>query len=90
MTSTSISVRMDTQTKQEGEALFEELGLNMSTAINMFVKQAIRENRIPFIVGDPKPNAESLQAIQEAEDFFASGRKARFEKPEELFDELGI
>lgn len=90
MTTTSISVRMDAETKREGEELFKELGLNMSTAINMFVKQAIRENRIPFIVGDPKPNTESLQAIQEAEEFFASGRQARFTKAEELFDELGI
>lgn len=81
---------MDAETKREGEALFKELGLNMSTAINMFVKQAIHENRIPFIVGEPKPNIESLQAIQEAEEFFASGRKARFAKAEELFDELGI
>lgn len=90
MTTTSISVRMDAETKREGEELFKELGLNMSTAINLFVKQAIRENRIPFIVGDPKPNTESLQAIQEAEEFFASGRQARFTKSEELFDELGI
>ncbi|WP_237185758.1 type II toxin-antitoxin system RelB/DinJ family antitoxin [Rothia nasimurium] len=90
MATTSISVRMDAQTKQEGEALFKELGLNMSTAINMFVKQAIRENRIPFMVGDPKPNADSLEAIREAEEFFASGRKGRFANAEELFDDLGI
>ena len=90
MATTSISVRMDAQTKQEGEALFKELGLNMSTAINMFVKQAIRENRIPFMVGDPKPNADSLDAIREAEEFFASSRKGRFANAEELFDDLGI
>lgn len=90
MATTSISVRMDAETKREGEELFKELGLNMSTAINMFVKQAIRENRIPFIVGDPKPNVDSLESIREAEEFFASGRKARFAQAEELFDELGM
>lgn len=88
MATTSISVRMDAQTKQEGEALFKELGLNMSTAINMFVKQAIRENRIPFMVGDPKPNADSLKAIREAEEFFVSDSKGRFANAEELFDDL--
>lgn len=90
MTSTSISVRMDAQTKQDGEALFKKLGLNMSTAINMFVKQAVRENRIPFMVGDPKPNADSLESIREADEFFATGRQPRFGSAEELFDELGI
>ncbi|GGH57945.1 type II toxin-antitoxin system RelB/DinJ family antitoxin [Rothia aerolata] len=90
MSTTSISVRMDSETKKEGEALFKELGLNMSTAINMFVKQAVRENRIPFTVGDPRPNAESLEAIRDREQFLASGKKPRFSKAEELFEDLGI
>lgn len=59
----------------------------MSTAINIFVKQAIRENRIPFMVGDSKPNADSLEAIREAEEFFASTYKGRFANAEELFDD---
>lgn len=42
------SARMEAQTKQESEARYKEPGLNMNTAINMFVKQAISENRIPF------------------------------------------
>ncbi len=90
MTTTSISVRMDAETKKEGEALFKELGLNMSTAINMFVKQAVRENRIPFIVGDPRPNTESLESITAAEEFFESGQKARFSTADDLFEDLGI
>lgn len=39
----------------------------MSTVINVFVKQSIRENRIPFMMGDPKSNADSLEAIREVE-----------------------
>lgn len=63
--STTISVRTDEETKRQAEELFNELGLNMSTAINMFMKQALRERRIPFTVGRPYPNATTITAIEE-------------------------
>ena len=49
--STTISVRTDKETKQQAKILFKELGLNMSTAFNLFMKQALREQGIPFNVG---------------------------------------
>lgn len=55
-----------------------------------FAQEGIHENLFPLHDVEAKPNAESLQAIQEAEDFFVSGQKARFGEAEELFDELGI
>lgn len=63
--STTISVRTDEETKRQAEELFNELGLNMSTAINMFMKQALRERRIPFTVGRPYPNEATIAAIEE-------------------------
>lgn len=44
----------------------------------------------PFMIGNPKPNADSLEAFREAEEFFASGHKGRFANVEELFDDLDI
>lgn len=55
-----------------------------------FPEGTSRENTVSLHDVEAKPRAESLQAVQEAEDFFVSGQKARFEKPEEVFDELGI
>ncbi|MCI5687319.1 MAG: type II toxin-antitoxin system RelB/DinJ family antitoxin [Emergencia sp.] len=52
--------------KQESQALFETLGLNLSTAVNIFLRQAVREQAIPFRIGAPIPNAETLKAINEA------------------------
>ena len=48
MNTTTINVRTDTATKEKAEDLFAEFGLSMSSAINMFLKQTIRERKIPF------------------------------------------
>ncbi len=45
---TNLTVRIDENIKQEAETLFNRIGLNMSSAINVFFRQAIREQAIPF------------------------------------------
>ena len=45
---TNISIRMDSDLKAQADALFGELGMNLSTAFNIFVRQALREGGIPF------------------------------------------
>lgn len=47
---TNISIRMDTELKAAAESLFEELGMNLSTAFNIFVRQSLREGGIPFMI----------------------------------------
>jgi len=54
MSIATVTVRMDTELKQQAENLFDEIGLNMSSAITVFVKAAVREGRIPFeLAADP-------------------------------------
>ena len=48
MASTSITIRMDENLKKQIEILFDDMGLNMTTAITLFAKAVVRENRIPF------------------------------------------
>ena len=48
METTNLNVRIDKDIKIYAESIFEELGLNMSTAINVFLRQVIREKAIPF------------------------------------------
>ena len=43
-----INIRIDDNLKEQAEILFEELGLNMSTAFNVFIRQSIRQGGIPF------------------------------------------
>lgn len=64
---TNISIRMDDALKKQADALFGELGMNMSTAFNIFVRQAVREGRIPFEVSLNQPNKETIAALLEAE-----------------------
>jgi len=65
MTKTSMNIRMDDDIKRQAQHLFAEFGLDMTTAINMFLRQAIRERRIPFELKLNVPNAETRTAIEE-------------------------
>jgi DNA-damage-inducible protein J len=62
-----ISVRLDKKLKRDAELLFSELGLNMTSAINIFLRRCLMENRIPFDVGLRIPNAVTIEAIKEIE-----------------------
>ena len=66
-TTTNISIRMDTELKAKADALFGELGMNMSTAFNIFVRQSLREGRIPFDISLNRPNEETAAVMLEAE-----------------------
>ena len=48
MAQTNLTIRIDENIKQEAETLFTRIGLNLSSAINVFFRQAIREQAIPF------------------------------------------
>lgn len=48
MATTSVTIRMDENLKKQAEALFDEMGLNMTTAITIFTKAVVRQQKIPF------------------------------------------
>ena len=48
MSTTSMNIRMDSEIKAQAQKIFSEFGLDMTTAINMFLRQAVRERGIPF------------------------------------------
>lgn len=64
---TNISIRMDTDLKAQAEKLFAALGMNISTAFNVFVRQSLREGGIPFAIKLERPNKETAAAMLEAE-----------------------
>lgn len=67
METTNINFRIDKETKKQAEELFEDLGLNMTTALTMFIKASIRDQGIPFDITRRIPNAETIEAIEESE-----------------------
>ena len=64
MAQTNINIRMDEQLKKQFDHLCNELGMNMTTAFNIFAKTMVRQQRIPFEVSLETPNAETREAIQ--------------------------
>ena len=73
METTNLNIRTNKEVKLAAEKIFEELGLNMTTAINIFLRQTIRENGIPFDLKLNIPNNITVSALEE-------GRKLAFDK----------
>lgn len=63
----SVSFRIDAKVKNQADILFAELGMNMTTAFNIFLRQSIREGAIPFHITTNTPNADTIAAMVEAE-----------------------
>lgn len=64
---TNFSVRMDSNIKKQCEKLYGELGMNLTTAINVFLRQSLRVGGFPFEVKLEYPNKETIAAMLEAE-----------------------
>lgn len=62
---TNINIRTDVEIKKAAENLFEQLGMNMSTAVNIFLRQAIRSGGLPFEVRMDVPNEITARAIED-------------------------
>ena len=67
MKSVNVTFRVDEDIKQQADALFSELGMSLSTAFNIFLRQSVREQRLPFMVSKNTPNAVTLAAMDAAE-----------------------
>ena len=87
MATTNITIRMDEELKKQAKELFSDLGLNMTTAFTMFAKQAVREQRIPFMISRT-PNQETLEAIKEIEEMKKDKNKKTYHNFAELLEEV--
>ncbi len=65
MATTNLNIRTDKEIKEAAEKIYSSLGLNMTTAINMFLRASIRESGIPFELKLDIPNDETIKAIEE-------------------------
>jgi DNA-damage-inducible protein J len=62
-----MNIRMDSEIKKKAQELFGELGMDMTTAINVFLRQAVIYNGLPFQIQKAKPNRETIAAIEDVE-----------------------
>jgi DNA-damage-inducible protein J len=67
----NVTIRLDREVKERAENLFSDLGMNLSTAFNIFARQSLRQGKIPFEIYDPfyskKNQAELRRRIEEVE-----------------------
>jgi DNA-damage-inducible protein J len=69
MAQTNLNIRIDDTLKKQAETLFGELGLNMTTAFNIFVRQAVRQRKIPFEVSlesDPFYSESNMRILKKS------------------------
>lgn len=85
---TNFSVRMDNEIKKQCEALYGELGMNLTTAINVFLRQSLRVGGFPFEVRLEQPNTETIAAMLEAERIAHDPNVKRYSDVEEALQEL--
>jgi len=78
---------MDVDLKKQAEELFTDLGLNMTAAMTMFLRQAVRTQGIPFEISRV-PNAETVAAMMEAERIAHDPNVKAYSDLDELFRDL--
>ena len=81
-----MNIRMDSKVKEQAQQLFAEFGLDMTTAVNMFLRQSIRLHGIPFDLRLEVPNAETIAAIEDVKNNRNMSRT--FDNFEDLISDL--
>jgi DNA-damage-inducible protein J len=86
MSTVNVTFRVDTDLKQQADALFSDLGMSLSTAFNVFLRQSVREQQLPFAVSKNVPNATTLAAMDDAEN--NTNMSGPYNSVEELMEAL--
>ncbi len=85
----TINIRVDAKIKKQATTILKELGLNMTTFINMALKQVIEEDGIPFEIINPTPSKELLKALKEGENILNGKIKTKkYHSVKELIEDL--
>lgn len=90
MATTNLNIRTDKEVKEQAEVIFNELGLNMTTAINIFLKSTIRENGIPFDLKLGAYNQTTLNAIEDGKKIASDKNIPSYSSIEELKKALEV
>ena len=71
----STSIKIDAKTKKEAQELFKDMGMSLTTAVNIFLKQAVKEQRIPFeITADPFYSESNMRYLEKVITDIESGK----------------
>ena len=89
MAKVATNISIDEDIKPRAQAMLAEFGLDLSTAVNMFLRQMLREKAIPFEIREDVPNADTLAAIAEVEEMEKYPELAKtYSSVDELMEDL--
>lgn len=88
MATTNLNIRTDPAVKDQAEQLLNELGLNMTTAVNLFLRAVVREHGIPFDLKLDTPNNTTATAIAEGRRMLADPSAPRYSSMDALREAL--
>lgn len=71
MPKVSTNINLDSELKRSAQELFADLGMDLTTAVTVFLRQAVREQRLPFAVKREAPNSATIEALKEYEEMKA-------------------
>ena len=84
----NVTIRMDSDLKKQAEELFNELGMTMSTAFTIFVRQSVRQRKIPFeISASPSSAAYPVPPGEEDDPFYSEKNLQRLQEAAKAADE---
>lgn len=65
MSKVSTNLSLDADLKRDAQELYADLGMDLSTAVTIFLKQSLRVQGVPFSITREVPNAETVAALEE-------------------------
>ena len=88
MANTSMNIRMDADVKRQAQKIFSDMGMDTTTAINIFLRQVIRTHSIPFDIKADIPNDDTLAAIKEVHELKNNPNVKAYNNFAELLEEV--
>lgn len=88
MANVNVTIRMEESMKRQADELFSDLGMSLSGAINVFLRQALREQAIPFQIGRDVPNKDTVEALEEVKRLKNDPNKKLYNSFAELLREV--
>ena len=85
MAKVATNITIDSEVKKQSQEMLKELGMDLSTAVNIFLRQMLREGRIPFDIKLDIPNEETIKAMNDEEHDLGP-----FDTIEEMWEALGV
>ena len=89
MSKVSTNISIDAETKAKAQVMLADLGMDLSTAVNIFLRQMLYEGGIPFSITREVPNSTALEAMKEAQEMLRSPEKyKRYDNVDSMMEDI--